>query len=150
MEYLEVETLMEDNPIDLAGRKLTHPLYKLYFRNRDPESAGAYMSLESDTFWPMDRISDYDPWYDHKDSNTFARRYRGASDEVASALKRVVGTFSTNSSFDHVAIVDRSQTSKTMTVLLDEKEFPIPTTYLLETDGVFDPNMAEAISEDVT
>lgn len=94
MEYLEPGVGKDNETINVSRRQHSHPVYKLYFRNDNPNSAGAYMSLEIDTFWPMAYASDIDPWYDATaSSNTMTRHYRGACEEVAHDLKHIAVNF---------------------------------------------------------
>ncbi|KUJ13505.1 uncharacterized protein LY89DRAFT_672713 [Mollisia scopiformis] len=51
-EYLEYDTDDETTKVAFEGRRRDHPLYKLHFKNRLKASAGCYMSLEIDTYWP--------------------------------------------------------------------------------------------------
>ncbi|CZR52584.1 uncharacterized protein PAC_02461 [Phialocephala subalpina] len=126
-EYLEEDTNDKDAKAEIESRRRKHPVYKLFFRKYSKTSAGAYMSVDVDTFWAM-----------HFEF------------EAASSVKHLAVTYS---DFSRVALWS-FESLESLTVLVEEKEllerFGGPITYPAEVDSqmtqLSDMNLAIIVS----
>ncbi|KAF8856438.1 hypothetical protein BDZ45DRAFT_476494 [Acephala macrosclerotiorum] len=117
-EYLETETDDKEAKSEIESRRRKHPIYKLCFRDEDPKSAGAYMSMDIDTFW----VKCFRP-------------------ELANSLKHLVATYADFNTM--AAPVWRFDSLESLTILVEEEILlerapaPAPIEYPPEVDGQF-------------